>query len=215
MSTLLLRFAGPMQAWGADSRFDIRKTNREPTKSGVVGLLAAALGMRRDEPPDELAALRFGVRVDREGVLLRDFHMVKGEKASYMTTRYYLCDAVFLVGLCGRDEALMERLEDAVRHPAYPLFLGRRSCPPEGRLCLGLRNMELEEALRAEPLLAERKKGEPERMRFILDDPTGSGRAHDVPISYSPFNRQYAYRAVRESWQTAGGSEHDPMQELR
>ena len=215
MSTLLLRFAGPMQAWGADSRFDIRKTNREPTKSGVVGLLAAALGMRRDEPLDELAALRFGVRVDREGVLLRDFHMVKGEKSSYVTTRYYLCDAAFLVGLYSRDEALMERLEDAVRHPAYPLFLGRRSCPPEGRLCLGLRDMELEEALRAETLLVERKESGPERMRFVLDDPTGGGRAHDVPVSYSPFDRQYAYRAVRGSWQTAGGSEHDPMQELR
>ena len=215
MSTLLLRFAGPMQAWGADSRFDIRKTNREPTKSGVVGLLAAALGMRRDEPLDELAALRFGVRVDREGVLLRDFHMVKGEKSSYVTTRYYLCDAAFLVGLYSRDEALMERLEDAVRHPAYPLFLGRRSCPPEGRLCLGLRDMELEEALRAEPLLVERKESGSERMRFVLDDPTGGGRAHDVPVSYSPFDRQYAYRAVRESWQAVGGSEHDPMQELR
>lgn len=215
MSTLLLRFAGPMQAWGADSRFDIRKTNREPTKSGVVGLLAAALGMRRDEPLDELAALRFGVRVDREGVLLRDFHMVKGEKSSYVTTRYYLCDAAFLVGLYSRDEALMERLEDAVRHPAYPLFLGRRSCPPEGRLCLGLRDMELEEALRAETLLVERKESELERMRFVLDDPTGGGRAHDVPVSYSPFDRQYAYWAVRESWQATGGSEHDPMQELR
>ena len=109
----------------------------------------------------------------------------------------------------------MERLEDAVRHPAYPLFLGRRSCPPEGRLCLGLRDMELEEALRAEPLLVERKESGSERMRFVLDDPTGGGRAHDVPVSYSPFDRQYAYRAVRESWQTAGGSEHDPMQELR
>lgn len=215
MSTLLLRFAGPMQAWGADSRFDIRKTNREPTKSGVVGLLAAALGMRRDEPLDELAALRFGVRVDREGVLLRDFHMVKGEKSSYVTTRYYLCDAAFLVGLYSRDKALMERLEDAVRHPAYPLFLGRRSCPPEGRICLGLRDMELEEALRAETLLVERKESELERMRFVLDDPTGGGRAHDVPVSYSPFDRQYAYRAVRESWQATGGSEHDPMQELR
>ena len=214
MSTLLLRFAGPMQAWGADSRFDIRKTNREPTKSGVVGLLAAALGMRRDEPLDELAALRFGVRVDREGVLLRDYHTVEAKKP-YVTMRYYLCDAAFLVGLYSRDEALMERLEDAVRHPAYPLFLGRRSCPPEGRLCLGLRDMELEEALRAEPLLVERKESGPERVRFVLDDPTGGGRAHDVPVSYSPFDRQYAYRAVRESWQAAGGSEHDPMQELR
>ena len=133
MSTLLLRFAAPMQAWGADSRFDIRKTNREPTKSGVVGLLAAALGLQRDAPLNELTALRMGVRVDQEGVLLRDFHMVHGKKDPYVTTRYYLCDAVFLVGVFSEDEALMRRLEEAVRNPAFLLFLGRRSCPPEGR----------------------------------------------------------------------------------
>ncbi len=44
MATLLLRLAAPLQAWGADSKFETRKTNREPTKSGVIGLLAAALG---------------------------------------------------------------------------------------------------------------------------------------------------------------------------
>lgn len=131
MSTLLLRFAGPMQAWGADTRFDVCRTNREPTKSGVVGLLAAALGLRRDAPLDELSALHFGVRVDREGTLLRDFHTVHGAKSSYITSRYYLCDAVFLVGVSSSDEGLMQRLDTAVRHPAFPLFLGRRACPPE------------------------------------------------------------------------------------
>ena len=49
MATLLLRLAAPLQAWGADSKFETRKTGREPTKSGVIGLLAAALGLRRDE----------------------------------------------------------------------------------------------------------------------------------------------------------------------
>ena len=47
MATLLLRLAAPLQAWGSDSKFETRKTNREPTKSGVIGLLAAALGLRR------------------------------------------------------------------------------------------------------------------------------------------------------------------------
>ena len=47
MATLLLRLAAPLQSWGADSKFETRKTNREPTKSGVIGLLAAALGLRR------------------------------------------------------------------------------------------------------------------------------------------------------------------------
>ncbi len=71
--TLLLRLDGPMQSWGVDSRFGIRDTRREPTKSGVIGLLASALGRERSEPVDDLAALTFGVRVDREGQVLRDF----------------------------------------------------------------------------------------------------------------------------------------------
>ena len=73
MSTLLLRLAAPLQAWGINSKFDIRKTEREPSKSGVIGLLAAALGRRRDESLDDLIALKFGVRCDKEGKLLRDY----------------------------------------------------------------------------------------------------------------------------------------------
>ena len=219
MSTLLLRFAGPLQAWGADSRFDVRRTNREPTKSGVIGLIASALGLRRDAPLDELNRLRFGVRVDREGVLLRDLHTVRKDKnTSYMTTRYYLSDAVFLVGLYSDDEALMQRLEHAVRNPAHPLFLGRRSCPPEGRVCLGLRQMPLEEALKSEPSLIPPKPSkpdEPQRARIVLDDPRGTARLNDLPVSFSPYNRQYAYRAAREMWNTFPSNDaHDPMLEL-
>ena len=100
MATLLLRLAAPLQAWGADSKFETRKTGREPTKSGVIGLLAAALGLRRDEREAllRLTGLRFGVRVEREGQLLVDYHTAKtqDEKTSYVTYRHYLQDAVFL-----------------------------------------------------------------------------------------------------------------------
>lgn len=211
MSTLLLRLAGPMQAWGADSQFEVRKTNREPTKSGVIGLLAAALGLKRDAPLDELMSLQFGVRVDREGVLLRDFHMVKGEK-SYIAKRYYLCDAVFLAGVASDDEARMERLNEAVTHPAFPLFLGRRSCPPEGRVCLGLRDLPLEDALRREKSLVT---GKPQKARMLLDAPDGTGRMRDLPVSFNSYHRQYAYRAATEVWTDVPTTEHDPMQELR
>lgn len=76
MATLLLRLTAPLQSWGADSKFEIRKTNREPTKSGVVGLLAAAMGLRRDDTQglQVLNRLRFGVRVDQEGTFLVDYH---------------------------------------------------------------------------------------------------------------------------------------------
>ena len=45
MPTLLLRLVGPMQSWGTTSRFDQRDTGKEPSKSGIVGLLAAAMGI--------------------------------------------------------------------------------------------------------------------------------------------------------------------------
>ena len=216
MSTLLLRFAGPMQAWGADSRFDVCRTNREPTKSGVIGLLAAALGWRRDAPLDDLEALQFGVRVDREGVLLRDFHMVRSAKTAYVTTRYYLCDAVFLTGVFSEDEALMQRLAEAVSHPAFPMFLGRRACPPEGRVFLGLREEALEEALMHEPSLLSKQTMDPNKMtRMVLEDPAGPARLRDVPVSFSPFRREYRYRAAKEQWIGSQTTAHDPMRELR
>ena len=68
MSTLLLRLAASMQAWGSDFRFEVRRTGREPTKSGVIGLLAAALGRSRADSIDDLCQLRFGVRVDQEAI---------------------------------------------------------------------------------------------------------------------------------------------------
>ena len=147
MATLLLRLAAPLQAWGADSKFETRKTGREPTKSGVIGLLAAALGVRRDEADAlaRLSGLRFGVRVEREGQLLVDYHTAKtqDEKTSYVTYRHYLQDAVFLAGVEREDTALLQQLQQALLHPVFPLYLGRRSCPPTLPLCRGIPNFSL------------------------------------------------------------------------
>ncbi|MFX0575043.1 type I-E CRISPR-associated protein Cas5/CasD [Nocardia nepalensis] len=87
-STLLIRLAGPLQAWGTLSKFRHRDTDPDrPTKSGVIGLLAAADGHDRSGtnpaypdalPLETLAALRFGIRADRPGVLVRDYHTVGG-----------------------------------------------------------------------------------------------------------------------------------------
>ena len=70
---LLLRLAGPLQSWGSASRFTRRGTDPQPTKSGIVGLLAAAEGRRREDPIEDLSGLRLGVRVERPGVLIGDF----------------------------------------------------------------------------------------------------------------------------------------------
>ena len=220
MATLLLRLAAPLQAWGSDSKFETRKTNREPTKSGVIGLLAAALGLRRDESEAQarLAQLRFGVRVEREGQLLVDYHIAKtqDQKTSYVTYRHYLQDAVFLAGIESEDTALLQQLQQALLYPAFPLYLGRRSCPPALPLCLGLRQGSLQEVLQTEPPLCPGKL-----CRMVLDaDPQEPGAAvqRDVPVSFDPHHRQYGYRSARELWLTmSDGPEstgHDPFREL-
>ena len=220
MATLLLRLAAPLQAWGADSKFETRKTNREPTKSGVIGLLAAALGIRRDEPEklERLVGLRYGVRVDQEGQLLVDFHMAKSEDVSYLTYRHYLSDAVFVVGLESEDEQLLCELQEALLHPVFPLFLGRRSCPPTQPLCLGVREEALQEALQIEPPQGQRTQP----TRIVLDaapDERGAAPQKDVPVSFSPLHRQFGYRAAREIYLERKSTvpettQHDPFSEL-
>lgn len=225
MATLLLRLAAPLQSWGADSKFETRKTNREPTKSGVIGLLAAALGLRRDQNDEiaKLARLRFGVRVDREGQLLIDFHTAKmlvGNK-SYITYRHYLQDAAFLVGLESDDMELLRTLEDAITHPEYPLFLGRRSCPPTLPICIGIKDMDLTTSLEQEPKLCS-NSGRADMHRIIVEaDSTEGGRGvqQDVPISFNPGHRQYGYRSVKEYMinlkkTMPAVTDHDPFYEL-
>lgn len=208
MATLLLRLAAPLQAWGTDSKFETRRTGREPSKSGVIGLLAAALGRRRDESVEDLAALRFGVRVEQEGTLLHDFHIAQAEKASYLTHRYYLEDAVFLVGLESENIAFLEELECALKAPAFPLFLGRRSCPPDFPIAQGIKETSLLETLRSEEWAVSdyrkkqwgrRKVGERPKLRLMVDAlPTEASWAvqRDVPVSFDPRCRQFVDRNV-------------------
>lgn len=182
MPTLLMRLAGPMQSWGLQSRFTIRDTGREPSKSGVLGILCAALGKPASEAEGEgfpalsdLRRLRMGVRVDREGTLERDYHTAGGGdwngrsygvfKASgkagdpLPSTRFYLAGAHFLVGLEGPQE-LLARLERALHNPVWQLSLGRKAFLPAIPLYLpdappegpGLRPEPLEPALLSVPL---------------------------------------------------------------
>ncbi|MFD9692434.1 type I-E CRISPR-associated protein Cas5/CasD [Kitasatospora sp. NPDC059088] len=152
---LLLRLAAPVQSWGERSQFNERDTAPFPTRSGVIGLLAAALGRKRGEDIGDLATLSLTVRADRPGTVLRDLHTVggglpaprtvttaegkkrSGATATLLSHRYYLADAVFTAAITA-DSGLLETWAQALRNPHWPPYLGRRSCPPEGPLLLGL-----------------------------------------------------------------------------
>lgn len=209
MSTLVLRLAAPLQSWGVTSRFTRRATQPYPTKSGVLGLLAAALGRRRTDPLEDLLGLRFGVRLDQPGHLERDFqtaHTADGRPLP-LSQRYYLADAVFLAAVEG-DHTLVNALHDAVRRPVFPLYLGRRAFPPAGPLTAGVRPEGLDEVLRTHRWEASATTRQRSRDRVDLDvildaDPANpptnvmsEDSCPDVPVSFDPTHRHYTVRQV-------------------
>ena len=224
MGTLLLKLAGPLQAWGVESKFDERRTLNFPTKSGVIGMVAAALGRSREESVEYLSKLKFGVRVDREGELLQDYHTAKG-KNMYVTKRYYLADAIFLAGLESDDQKFLAQIETALKNPAFPLYLGRRSCVPTQPLVLGVRETDLLTALYNEPWLLpewrQKKCTASERkLRIITDDTKNINDSdailRDVPVSFNRVHREFIWRNVMEhEYVQMQATEHDPWAELR
>lgn len=206
MAVLLLRVAGPLQSWGDSSRFTRRTTRREPTKSGIVGLIASAMGRGRQDSVDDLARLEMGVRADQAGELVRDFQTertVDGKKSLPLSHRYYLADACFLVALSG-DEVLLATADTALRCPRWPLYLGRRSCPPTLPLTLGIREeySDVREAMEREPWLASERyrslHGSVAELDIACDARDGElcESQADYPLSFSGEGRRYACRPV-------------------
>jgi len=236
-----------MQSWGSSSRFVNRATDHAPTKSGVIGLLAAACGLRRTDPLEDLLNLQFGVRIDQPGRVERDFQTaryfapkpagdtkverqngpsltsesLRGSWESLpLTNRYYLADAVFVAAVAG-DGDLIDALDQAIRHPKFPLYLGRRAfplsepiLPPE----LGVRKSDIWAALsdlratpwQARPWYRRRYGADTKEIEVRLDAgavPEGvpMGRRTmatrtDEPVSFDPRLRQYGVRTVVQTW---------------
>lgn len=139
---LILKLQGPMQAWGTHTFEDFRPSNLFPTRSGLLGLLGACLGIDRKDGDglERLAAsVEFAVRVDAAGVKLPDFHTIraarkvdgKANRNPVVSRREYLFDAAFTVAVGATVQAAvaLDAIADAVRCPRYTPVLGRRSCP--------------------------------------------------------------------------------------
>lgn len=209
MSTLLLQLAAPLQAWGTHDRFVVRGTDHEPSFSGVVGLLMAAFGWSEADPINpELTSLAMGVRVDRPGELLSDYHTVRGGKDGdggakdvVVSHRHYLQDAAFLVGLEG-GYPFLRSVVAALEEPSFCLYLGRKSCPPSLPLTLpdGLRAGTLESELRGYRWLRIGSAEPPSQLRLQLpaEDSDATLVRFDYPLSFREGYRAYAPRCVRE-----------------
>lgn len=155
MKYLVFRLYGPLASWGEIAVGESRHSAVYPGKSALLGLLAAALGIRRDE--EELQAslakgYQFAVKVLRTGTLLRDYHttqvpdsvgkviyrtrrdeLVRGKArlGTILSSREYRCDALVLVAVRVMNEApySLDEICEALLKPKYHLYLGRKSCP--------------------------------------------------------------------------------------
>lgn len=228
MATLLIELAGPQQAWGSRSRFATRGTERAPTRSGVIGLVAAALGLKRTDPLDRFDGIQFGVRIDQPGRLERDFQTARtldGKTSMPLSDRHYLADAVFLAGLESDDATLLGEIHNALRHPRFPLYLGRRAFPPAGPIRVDLVAENLRDALtnaswRARESHRRSLRGRIPLLDLLLDAEPGERVAltlRDRPRSFDPRRRLHDWRDVAVDAVPPPGEvstmapAHDPM----
>lgn len=220
MPTMLLRLVGPMQSWGTTSRFDQRDTGKEPSKSGVIGLLAAALGIDRENwnELEPLTRLFMGVRHDRPGVLKRDYQTAgcaatdtiikadgsQAKDGGVVSERFYLADAAFLVGLEGPDCAYLDDVHAALSNPVWPLALGRKSYVPSEPVWIekGVVGASLLDALTQCPWIASPRKWEtpPEKLLVSLESQDGSGTVRMDQLLSSFAVRRFGTRYVRSDW---------------
>ncbi len=224
MNGLILRLAGPMQSWGEHSTFSERDTVAFPTRSGLLGVFAAAMGLRRGTPLDTygFGELTLTVRVDRPGVPLTDFHTVgggfpahrtvptaegkrrSGDTGTIVSRRRYLADASFTVAVEGPTETLA-KIEEALRKPVWHPYLGRRSCPPDQPILLRTGVTDINTELRTRvPVARSRPSAVSESAGIDVDfvRETTADHSHavtelaDVPSSFDRFNRRYQRRTV-------------------
>lgn len=235
-----------MQSWGVRARWDVRDSALEPTRSGVIGLLACALGYGRDDAriSDRLdSRLLIGVRVEHQGSTFDDYHTITGflpiaqggyrhlggtakslarlqsdstfQPATVLSKRRYLADAAFLIVIATRNSQLLDgllELADALRAPQWPIYLGRRSCPPTRPVFESLTDAYegIEDALRRHPWSCRAadgaiRKPSHDPLRVVFDSDDGLAERDDRPPHGT--SRVFGRRKVKVSWVDFPGAE--------
>lgn len=222
---LALMLDGPLQSWGHTSRFERRTTALHPTRSGVIGMCAAALGIDKlavgeEEQLSRFAPLRISTftlprRTARgEDVLMRrleDYHTVTGirraggkvgqvdDDATVQTYRHYLLDARFGILIEGPTQVISE-LSAAVRNPKWGVWLGRKCCVPATPLYVASGGTRTD-CWSALLLRAGYHGSEPEegfgRVLEVAAGEVGAERLEDTPVAYgNPIGERHTSRWI-------------------
>lgn len=208
---LILKLQGVMQAWGEHTFEGLRPSTNFPTRSALTGLLAACLGIDRNDRQQQQAlanSFLYAVRQDETEhsvIKMTDYHTVKDAREDYVglkshdtiiTQREYLLDAAFTLAIWNTEgaEYSLEQLKAAVCQPRYTPFLGRRSCPITRPLYASLvQAVNSDEALK----LIEPASGviySEENLPDVIGRNKHRHRVRDVPLPNQP--RQFASRMV-------------------
>jgi CRISPR system Cascade subunit CasD len=233
MKTILLKFAGPLQSWGTRSHFETRHTDLYPSKSAVIGVVAASMGYCRDDDAQiqSLVQLDFAVRIDQKGQLLRDYHTAAKYKLSgifertYVTNRYYIEDAVFVVALGHENDEFVEEIAVELQNPYFQPFMGRRSLPLPATFFLGIHDTDILTALRNCPWQARKayQESHPNCLTVYSDandncEGYQSRMRKDHVFSFSQKNRRFGFRSEVKTEITVprlqNSTEHDAFSVL-
>lgn len=206
---IVLVLEGALQSWGDHSKWDERDSGDFPAKSGVVGLIACAMGIERGS--GELAelsdAIRMAVRADRPGTKTLDFHTVQGNPlrtaegkrapsaSTVVSYRWYLEDACFAVFI-ETDAERRERIVSALKAPVWPLYLGRKSCTPSRPVfeCVTEKYAGLADALAHYPRAARSIKDE--KLIYESDVPLPGAASYTRDDAIIEPDRRFEQRVV-------------------
>ncbi len=228
---LIMQLYGPMAAWGEQAVGQVRRSAAHPSKSAILGLCAAAMGIKREEEAlhNALAnTLKFGTEVLSVGSLIKDYHTTqvppkrakvyhlytrKDELAepgvgTILSSREYRQDALFKAVLWqadgGRDQ--LDKMTEKLKQPHFHLYLGRKSCP----LALPL-NPEVIDAdslsaaceKYSAPLLIEKLRSEPGGLYWEACEHSGmDDTEHDMKVV------RYDQPLSRKRWQFSSRDEY-------
>lgn len=200
-NTLLMVLDAPLQSWGERARWAVRDTCLEPTHSAIAGLLGCASGLGSGAELDALASrFTMGVRCDRPGALLRDYHTIVGgvlsangklklnakskQPETVVSWRYYMADACYLVALQAEADDI-SAWAAALQDPVWPPYLGRKACVPSRPIYEGTGDYPtVRDALRDWPPVAADRGDGPARVRAVVETKPGQGaRRNDALVN--------------------------------
>jgi CRISPR system Cascade subunit CasD len=212
---LALMLDAPFQSWGFSSRFQRRTTALHPTRSGIIGMICAALGVDKGSASEvdwlkrlesvSLTVLAIsrqpeGCRDPLDIRRMEDFHTVLGtrrasgaiSKDAVISHRQYLLDAKYGVILTG-SQATLEPVHVALDNPRWGVWFGRKNCIPAAPICRGGMKETLAEAM-TELGLAGKDLTQFASVTEVASFGDGTDTLMDVPVNFK--TREFKPRRI-------------------